>query len=154
MVRCAVFVVAAVAAIWPCAVAQQPTKDAPLTAGEAKKLKNPIEYSKQSVAQGRATFVRYCAGCHGNDGKAQVDVVADATDLTAPKTWKNGTSEGEIFRSIRDGQSASMPAFKSQIRHEEDLWHLVNFIQSLWPDGMKPKQKAGGSSEPSGSATK
>src|SRR5690242_11407473 len=87
-----------------------------LTAAEARKLKNPVAYSKKSIAQGRTVFVRYCVGCHGMDGKATVDVVADATDLTAPSTWKNGTTEGEIFRSIRDGQGASMPAFKSQIR--------------------------------------
>ena len=110
----------------------------PLSVADAKKLKNPVPYTKNSIAQGRNMFVRHCAGCHGNDGKATVDVVADATDLTSPKLWKNGTSDGEIFRSIRDGQNASMPAFQSQIHPEEDLWHLVNFIHSLWPESMRP----------------
>lgn len=82
--------------------------------------------------------MRYCAGCHGNDGKATVDVVADATDLTSPKTWRHGTGEGEIFASIRDGQGASMPSFKTQIKSEEEIWNLVNFIRSLWPESMRP----------------
>ena len=115
-----------------------PAQDTKLTVEQAKKLKNPIPYTRKSISEGRAVYIRNCAGCHGNDGKAQVDVVADATDLTEPKTWKNGTTEGEIFRSIRDGQSASMPAFKSQIRQEEDLWRMVNFIRSLWPEDSRP----------------
>ena len=31
-----------------------------------------------------------------------------------------------------------MPAFHSQIRQEEDLWHLVNFIRNLWPESTRP----------------
>jgi mono/diheme cytochrome c family protein len=119
----------------------------PLTADEAKKLKNPVPYSKKSIAQGRGLFIRNCAGCHGNDGKATVDVIADATDLTTPKTWKDGTSDGEIFRSIRDGQNASMPAFKTQF-HEDEIWGVVNFIHSLWPESMRPSLQDKESTEP------
>ena len=71
-------------------------------------------------------------------GSDLVNVVADATDLTDPSVWRNGTTDSEIFRSIRDGAGASMPAFKSQIRQEEDLWHLVNYIHSLWPESKRP----------------
>jgi mono/diheme cytochrome c family protein len=108
-------------------------------AADAKKLKSPIPYTKTSIKQGRGTFIRYCTSCHGGDGKSQVDVVADATDLTDPKGYRDGASEGEMYRSIRDGAGASMPAFKSQIQHQEDMWHLVNFIRSLWPDSMQPQ---------------
>lgn len=112
--------------------------DSKLTTAEAKKLKNPVAYSKKSISAGRSVYIRNCAGCHGNDGKAQVDVVADATDLTSPEIWKHGITDGEIFRSIRDGQSSSMPAFKGQIRQQEDLWHMVNLIRSLWPESTRP----------------
>jgi|ERR1051326_7554520 mono/diheme cytochrome c family protein len=107
----------------------------------AKKLKNPVPYTKKSIAQGRTTFARYCTSCHGADGKATLDVMGDATDLTSPKTWKNGTTDGEIFHSIRDGQNATMPAFKTQLHQEEDIWNLVNFIHSLWPESMRPQIK-------------
>lgn len=108
-----------------------------LTLEEAKKLKSPIAYSRKSIAQGRSVFARNCVGCHGADGKATVDVVADASDLTAPETWKNGHTEGEIYRSIYDGQGASMPAFKTQLS-QDDMWNLVNFIRSLWPESRRP----------------
>ncbi len=110
-----------------------------LTSEEAKKLKSPAPFSKESIARGRAIFARNCTACHGNDGKSEVDVVANATDLTEPKLWRSGTAEGEIFRSIRDGAGDTMPPFKSQLQKEEDLWHLVNFIRSLWPESMRPK---------------
>jgi len=109
-----------------------------LTAADAKKLKNPVPFTKKSIAQGRGVFARYCTGCHGADGKATVDVVADATDLTDPDSYRDGSSEGEMFRSIRYGAGASMPAFKTQIAQEEDMWHLVNYIRSLWPESRRP----------------
>ena len=115
--------------------AQDPAK--PISKADAKTLKNPTPYSKKSIAGGRSLFARNCATCHGPDGKAQVDVVADATDLTSPKLWKSGTSDGEIFRSIRDGAGETMPPFKAQIG-SDDIWNLVNFIRSLWPEPSRP----------------
>jgi mono/diheme cytochrome c family protein len=113
-------------------------QDGKLSAEEAKKLKNPIAFTKKSISQGRDIFLRNCVGCHGDNGKALIDVVADATDLTDPKAFRDGLSDGEIFRSIRDGAGASMPSFRSQIDKEADLWHLVNFIHSLWPPESQP----------------
>ena len=109
-----------------------------LSTAEAKKLKSPVPYTRKSIAQGKTSFARYCTACHGPDGKAQVDVVADATDLTSPTAFKSGASDGEIFRSIRDGAGETMPPFKTQINGETDLWHLVNYIRSLWPESARP----------------
>ena len=113
-----------------------------LTLEEAKQLKNPVPYTKSSIDRGRTLFNNDCTACHGPDGKAQVDVVADATNLTDPSLWKSGVSDGEIFRSIRDGAGLTMPPYKSLIRKEEDMWHLVNFIRSLWPEAQRPKLQA------------
>jgi mono/diheme cytochrome c family protein len=113
-------------------------QDGKISADAAKKLKNPIPFTRKSISQGRDTFLRNCVGCHGDNGKALIDVVADATDLTDPKAFRDGLSDGEIFRSIRDGAGASMPSFKSQIDKEADMWHLVNFIHSLWPADQQP----------------
>ena len=88
-------------------------------------------------------FSRDCTECHGGDGKSLVDVVANATDLTDPKAWQSGTSEGEVFRSIRDGAGEAMPPFSEKLTKEEDLWHLVNFLRSLWPESARPKLAEG-----------
>lgn len=122
----------------------QPAQGSPekLTIEEAKQLKSPVPFTKSSIDRGRTLFNNDCTACHGPDGKAQVDVVADATNLTDPPLWKSGTAEGQIFRSIRDGAGLTMPPYKTLIRNEEDIWHLVNFIRSLWPDGQRPKLQA------------
>ncbi len=117
------------------ALADAPAK---LTRDDAQKLKSPVAYSKKSIDRGRATFLQNCTSCHGENGKAEGSLIADATDLTTPSLYKSGTSEGEIFRSIRDGAGDQMPAFKSQLASEADIWNLVNFIRSLWPEPMRP----------------
>ena len=115
------------------------TSGALLTREEARKLKSPVPFSKASIARGKILYTRACTECHGADGKSLVDVIANATDLTNPKAWKSGTSEGEIFRSIRDGAGEAMPPFAEKVSKEEDLWHLVNYLRSLWPDSARPK---------------
>jgi mono/diheme cytochrome c family protein len=112
---------------------------APMTREEARKLKSPVPFSKASIARGKILYARACTECHGADGKSLVDVIANATDLTNPKAWRSGTSEGEIFRSIRDGAGEAMPPFADKVSKEEDLWHLVNYLRNLWPDSQRPK---------------
>jgi cbb3-type cytochrome c oxidase subunit III len=114
--------------------------DAPakLTQQDAQKLKNPVANTKKSIDRGRVIFMQNCTSCHGEDGKAEGSLVASATDLTSPQLYKSGTSEGEIFRSIRDGAGDQMPAFKSQLDGETDVWNLVNYVRSLWPAQQRP----------------
>ncbi len=85
--------------------------DAPakLTRDDAQKLKSPVANTKKSIARGRVIFMQNCTSCHGENGKAEGSLVADATDLTSPQLYKSGTSEGEIFHSIRDGAGDQMP---------------------------------------------
>jgi cbb3-type cytochrome c oxidase subunit III len=114
--------------------------DAPakLTRDDAQKLKSPVANTKKSIARGRVIFMQNCTSCHGENGKAEGSLVADATDLTSPQLYKSGTSEGEIFHSIRDGAGDQMPAFKSQLDSETDIWNLVNFVRTLWPESARP----------------
>ena len=114
--------------------------DAPakLTRDEAQKLKSPVANTKKSITRGRVIFMQNCTSCHGENGKAEGSLIADATDLTSPQLYKSGTSEGEIFHSVRDGAGDQMPAFKSQLDSETDIWNLVNFVRSLWPESARP----------------
>jgi len=109
-----------------------------MSSADAKKLHNPVPYTKKSIAAGKTSFLNTCSACHGPDGKAQIDVVADATDLTNPQAYKSGSSAGEIFRSIRDGAGETMPPFQTQLSGDTEIWNLVNYIHSLWPESMRP----------------
>jgi len=139
------FCAAAAVVLVAVATAQQVASDAPmLTEAAARALKNPIGSTSQSIGRGKLLYVSLgCADCHGRDGKALIEVVANATDLTNPDVWKNGADEGLIFRSIRDGAGLAMPPFKTQVGEPDDIWHLVNFIRSLWPEGRRPSVTAG-----------
>jgi mono/diheme cytochrome c family protein len=111
----------------------------PLTVEAAKALKSPVPFTSESIGRGKRLYQTHgCANCHGSDGKALVEVVANATDLTDPSVWKNGTDEGLVFRSIRDGAGLAMPPFKAEVTAPEELWHLANFVRSLWPDDRRP----------------
>jgi mono/diheme cytochrome c family protein len=110
-----------------------------LTRDEARKLKSPVSFSKASIARGKVLYKRACTECHGADGKSQVDVIANATDLTNPKAFHSGVSAGEIYRSIRDGAGESMPPFVEKVTKEQDLWDMVNYLESLWPEAARPK---------------
>lgn len=112
-----------------------------------KSLKSQVPYSTESVGRGGVLFQRFCTQCHGRDGKAQIDVIADATDLTQPSLWYSGTSEGEIFRSIRDGAGVAMPPFRDHLATEHDIWDVVNYVRSLWPESMRPKLESGSASQ-------
>jgi mono/diheme cytochrome c family protein len=111
---------------------------ADLSQADARKLVNPVLFTKRSIDQGHATFQQNCIGCHGENGKAATAIIAAATDLTSPKLYKNGTSDGEIFRSIHDGAGDQMPPFKYQGLSDVEIWQLVSFIHSLWPEPMRP----------------
>lgn len=110
-----------------------------LTEEAARALESPIPYTEASTARGQRLYgFLGCTDCHGTDGKALIEVVANATDLTDPGVWRNGTETGLVFRSIRDGAGLAMPPFKTQVAEESELWDLVNFVRSLWPEDRRP----------------
>lgn len=98
-----------------------------------------VPYSADSVAKGRALFMSNCTQCHGENGKSQVDVVSDATDLTEPLLYRNGKTDADIEQSIRDGRGGVMPPWGPVFNSPESVGHLRNFIKSLWPADQRPQ---------------
>ena len=106
---------------------------------EAERLKNPLPPTQKSLDAGAKTYARYCAVCHGvtghGDGKAAAAMAAyngaRAADLT-DGIWQHGSSDGEIFVSIRDGIGPEfvMDSWRDKIPDEE-IWNLVNYIKTL-----------------------
>ena len=79
---------------------------------------NPIAYSQASVNTGKGLFKQYCASCHGEkaDGKGPAGMMN--TGRGAMPSWKNTLNEKQV-------------------------WHLVNFIQSLSKGSMANEGKHG-----------
>ena len=100
---------------------------------DAAKIQNPVASSPASIAAGKQAFVRYCANCHGlnAEGGPGNDLTPPAPDLTG-KTFKHGSSDGEIFSTIKNGVAPdfNMGAFGDQLK-DEDVWNVVNYVRSL-----------------------
>ncbi len=76
------------------------------------------------IASGKQTYAKFCAACHGENGKGTV-----GPDLTA-STYKYGKARLEIIKSIAEGRPNGMPGFSSQIDPEQ-IEGLVEFLLSL-----------------------
>jgi mono/diheme cytochrome c family protein len=104
-------------------------------ARRAKILKNPVEYSGEVVADGRAHFADHCAVCHGNDGSGNTPMGRGmwpkAPDMRLPQT--QNLSDGELFWIIENGiRFTGMPAWSSGTQDGEIAsWHLVHFVRRL-----------------------
>jgi mono/diheme cytochrome c family protein len=100
---------------------------------EAARIQNPVPPSPDSIAAGKQAYTRYCANCHGlnAEGGPGNDLTPPAPDLT-DKEWKYGSTDGEIFNSIKNGVAPdfNMGAFGDQLK-EEEIWKVVNYVRSL-----------------------
>jgi len=100
---------------------------APSTAAEQK---NPISSTKHSVAKGSQLYQSNCAACHGatakGDGMAGMMLNPRPADLVE---MSGGHPDGDFAYKIREGRGA-MPSWKN-VLNEQQIWHLVNFIQTL-----------------------
>ena len=93
-------------------------------------------YTSASIFRGAALYPRYCAGCHGTEGRgdgplAENQVVPPA-DLTAQHLWEH--SDGELFWWLTHGMrtptgAQSMPGFEAQLS-AADRWNLIDYVRA------------------------
>ena len=110
---------------------------AAVTAGQgnpqAAQIKNPVAATAESLSEGKQLYQRHCASCHGSnaEGGAGNDLIPAAPDLTG-KAWKHGSTDGEIFSSIKNGvpPELNMVPFGDQLK-DADIWNVVNYLRSL-----------------------
>jgi mono/diheme cytochrome c family protein len=101
---------------------------------EARKMKNPVPATAESIKAGQALFQKNCRFCHNADAKGNGPMAPEGThpsDLTDAK-WDRGDSDGEIFAVIRDGAGPKfdMKGYKSKMI-DKDIWNVVNYLRSL-----------------------
>ena len=104
-------------------------------ARRAKSLTNPVEYSGEVIADGRAHFADHCATCHANDGSGKT-TIGQGSWPKAPDMRRAPTqnlTDGELFWIIENGiRFTGMPAWSTGTKEgEEASWHLVHFIRRL-----------------------
>ncbi|MGH7185377.1 MAG: c-type cytochrome, partial [Pseudomonadota bacterium] len=104
-------------------------------ARRAKSLTNPVEYSGEVIAEGRAHFADHCATCHANDGSGNTEMGRGmwpkVPDMRLAKT--QDLSDGDLFWIIENGvRFTGMPAWSTGTKEGETAsWHLVHFVRRL-----------------------
>lgn len=96
---------------------------------------NPIAPNAASLLEGAAMYDEFCAVCHGpqgrGDGPAGLALNPPPADLsihTAPGVHP----DGQLYLWISEGvPGTAMPAFE-ELFSEDERWHLVNYIRSLY----------------------
>jgi mono/diheme cytochrome c family protein len=97
----------------------------------AQAIQSKSGAAQSDRARGRVVYVQHCASCHGPDGQALVEAVANATNLTRPDRYKFGHSEVELFQSVKAGAGTGMPAFGGVLK-DADIRNVAAYVASLW----------------------
>jgi mono/diheme cytochrome c family protein len=128
--------------------AQSPGKaDSQKDSEKGKTPKGPLPYTTSSIGRGKQFYLLHCVDCHDQDGRGLGRRDFNGTppaDLTDPDAWLHGASPEAIFSSIRNGTKDDMPGYKDKLQ-DEQVWHVVNFVRSLWPEAKRPKVEAAAS---------
>jgi mono/diheme cytochrome c family protein len=106
--------------------------------GSFRTMPNPLSNAQEAAEKGLEHFARYCAMCHGNDGRGQDGPFSRGLFPKPPDMRASATQEmtdGELFYIIENGvRFTGMPAFsdgKPNPAGEELAWQLVHFIRRL-----------------------
>jgi predicted CXXCH cytochrome family protein len=105
--------------------------------GRERSAKNPLAATSDALQQGRESFLRQCAACHGIDGSGKtplgLNLYPRVPDLRAAPT--QGLSDGEIHYIIENGvQLTGMPAWGNpHLESSSNSWKLVLWIRSFRP---------------------
>jgi mono/diheme cytochrome c family protein len=101
----------------------------------------PVMASGQSpsppkdIARGKDLYVRYCSGCHGEDGRGEAKTFRPSVGNLAVKDLMDQVSDEYLFTVIKNGgaavgKNAAMPAWGKQLA-DQDVWNVIGFVRTL-----------------------
>ena len=103
-----------------------------LGAGEELPARNPIPPTQESVAAGTLLYQENCQLCHGagglGDGPAGAGLKPPPADLTVHVPLH---PDRALFEFIQDGIPGTAMAPLGDKLSEDEIWHLINYIQTL-----------------------
>ena len=107
------------------------------------------------VARGEVVYQESCASCHGVNLEGQANWTLRNADGTLPApphdvtghTWHHG--DDLLFELTKWGPSAvvgndynsAMPGFSDTL-NDDDIWAVLAYIKSRWPDDVRAAQSA------------
>lgn len=97
-------------------------------------MHNPVWPDRTSLLAGRALYDSQCASCHGQsptfagDGPQAAGLIPPPSDLRIHLPLHR---DGELFALIAYGLPNTAMRPYREVLSEEDLWHLVNYLQAV-----------------------
>jgi mono/diheme cytochrome c family protein len=96
-----------------------------------KKMKNPVEGSKENLNEAKTLYNLHCKSCHGakglGDGPKAKSMKGDLGDFSSADFHTQ--TDGELFYKTKVGR-ADMPSFAKKLSDEE-IWLTVHYMRSL-----------------------
>jgi mono/diheme cytochrome c family protein len=93
---------------------------------------NPIPLNETTLQEGRALYEKYCAFCHGLEGRGTgekgIQFYPPVPSLAEPAA---DLTEGRIYYIVARGiRYTAMPSFAKALAPEE-IWKIVHWVQQL-----------------------
>ncbi len=113
-------------------------------------LKNPLQLTEKTIAEGKKLYESFCAHCHGKKGLGAgtiqnaiygaVPSYADETPNRRGDRSMSNLKEGHIYHTIMYGLNAMGP--HSSLIREQDRWKIVAYVQTLQgKDPLNPTEE-------------
>jgi mono/diheme cytochrome c family protein len=95
--------------------------------------RSPATQKDQNNREGSRLFQRFCARCHGPDGRGTGirENLPRLPDFTS-REWQEGRSDPQLVVSVLNGKGTGMPSFGKKVAREQAR-DLVAFIRTLAP---------------------
>jgi len=105
---------------------------------DAKKVKNPVPPTPETLAEAEQLFTDNCVLCHGEkgvgDGPGAKTIKIKPANFTDAKLMAAET-DGSLFWKMSNGRGP-MPSWKDTLS-EKERWELVGYIRKLTKDAAK-----------------
>jgi mono/diheme cytochrome c family protein len=87
------------------------------------------------ASKGREVYIRYCSGCHGDDGRGEAKTFRPNVGNLSVKQLMDELSDEYLFIVIQKGgaavgKNAAMPAWSAQLG-DDDIRDVVAFVRTL-----------------------
>ena len=94
-----------------------------------RELANPYHATAQTLSEGKALFLTYCAVCHGEQGKGDGPI---SSKIPTPPSYVSDRlmqfPPGRIFHVITMGTN-KMPSYATQLSYDE-RWKIVTYVHA------------------------
>jgi mono/diheme cytochrome c family protein len=95
-----------------------------------RNLTNPLPATPKNLEEGKVLYTRYCAACHGAEGKGNGKVAEQYKGVPSYSAGRVATvNGGHIYHTITYGKGRMWP-HGTQVMPDE-RWKIVQYVQTL-----------------------